>query len=58
MEPLDNLFSSPEKAKSTKSVRNTARKNASAMVNATMSDEEDMDIGNSQWRLELGKRRC
>jgi centromere protein C len=44
LEPMDGLFSSPEKPKGKSSQKvNGAGKNA----NATLSSEEDMDVGDS-----------
>jgi centromere protein C len=44
LEPMDGLFSSPEKPKNRSAQKvNGARKNA----NATISNEEDMDVGDS-----------
>jgi hypothetical protein len=43
LEPMDHLFSSPEKPKSNRPVKIVHVRN----LNATLSSEEDMDMGHS-----------
>lgn len=52
LEPIDHLFSSPEKAPIAKTTQKRGRK--SVNVNATLSSEEDMDMGES--RLSCAKK--
>ena len=43
LEPMDNLFSSPQKASQAKKVNGSAKN-----LNATISSEEDMDVDESE----------
>jgi centromere protein C len=50
LEPMDHLFSSPEKATRAKKINGH-----SMNVNGTISSEEDMDVGQSTFKLAVAE---